>query len=59
MPRYSTFLTALAIFALAVFAPTTFAGHGGKLPFNGDIEKQQQIAKMSGKGAVYYFTAEW
>ena len=45
--------------AILLFASPALAGHGGKLPFDGNIAKQQEIAKTKGLAAVYYVTAEW
>lgn len=35
------------------------AGNGGALPFLHDFEKGMAQAKMTGKPAVIYFTADW
>ena len=43
----------ILIAAFLVCAAPAWAGHGGKLPFDGDITKKAAEAKMLGKPAAH------
>ncbi|MEM7235038.1 MAG: hypothetical protein AAF517_22865 [Planctomycetota bacterium] len=51
----SFWMTAL----LLTISTPLLAGGGGKMPFVKDVEKGMQMAKMSGKPMMLYFTADW
>ena len=57
--RKSTIRLAVLGSFLVFTAGTVLAGHGGKLPFDGDVEKAQARAKFEGKAMAFYFTATW
>ena len=44
---------------LFLLGEVVLAGHGGKLPFETDVQKGFEEAKRTGKPAVLYFTASW
>jgi hypothetical protein len=55
MVRLSTITAALLLFA----AGSAFAGGGGKLTWEKDVDAGLAKAKKSGMPAALYFTADW